>query len=240
MSNASDDVRKKMADPYTLGGFIPEIDRNGVKDGCCAATVSPHLGNFSFTSQDFEKFLHICCMDSSSPQISAILRNTCWSFYQRKCGLCKSLQSCAEIRKAPGSQIVLPHPIPSNLARCCRTSCQSVARRVTLCADGSLAVGGRGDERRRDDYVHMSRPSRVNELLWALRDLAQVGCPPFPIPHYPFCDLDSVTPKSSSKTDDLTRRDAATTRHETTGPGPVPGLTWTCHEMTLSTRGSNH
>eukprot|EP00425_Heterocapsa_triquetra_P042209 CAMPEP_0195088184 /NCGR_PEP_ID=MMETSP0448-20130528/27814_1 /TAXON_ID=66468 /ORGANISM="Heterocapsa triquestra, Strain CCMP 448" /LENGTH=544 /DNA_ID=CAMNT_0040121809 /DNA_START=102 /DNA_END=1736 /DNA_ORIENTATION=+ len=32
MSAAADEVRKKMADPYTLGGFIPEIDRNGVKE----------------------------------------------------------------------------------------------------------------------------------------------------------------------------------------------------------------
>lgn len=32
MSSAADEVRKKMADPFTLGGFIPEIDRNGVKE----------------------------------------------------------------------------------------------------------------------------------------------------------------------------------------------------------------
>lgn len=32
MSAASDKVRKAMADPYSLGGFIPEIDRNGCKE----------------------------------------------------------------------------------------------------------------------------------------------------------------------------------------------------------------
>jgi len=32
MNQAPDDVRKKMADPFTLGGFIPETDRNGVKE----------------------------------------------------------------------------------------------------------------------------------------------------------------------------------------------------------------
>jgi len=32
MSQAPDEVRKKMADPFTLGGFIPEIDRNGIKE----------------------------------------------------------------------------------------------------------------------------------------------------------------------------------------------------------------
>merc|ERR1740123_1792672 len=31
MSAASDEVRKAMADPFSLGGFIPEMDRNGVK-----------------------------------------------------------------------------------------------------------------------------------------------------------------------------------------------------------------
>jgi short subunit dehydrogenase-like uncharacterized protein len=31
MSSAGDEVREKMADPYALGGFIPNIDRNGVK-----------------------------------------------------------------------------------------------------------------------------------------------------------------------------------------------------------------
>jgi len=32
MSSAADEVRKKMADPFTLGGFIPEMDRNGIKE----------------------------------------------------------------------------------------------------------------------------------------------------------------------------------------------------------------
>lgn len=32
MSTAEDDVRKAMADPFALGGFIPDIDRNGVKE----------------------------------------------------------------------------------------------------------------------------------------------------------------------------------------------------------------
>mmetsp|Transcript_6476 Transcript_6476/g.20820 ORF Transcript_6476/g.20820 Transcript_6476/m.20820 type:complete len:528 (-) Transcript_6476:157-1740(-) len=32
MSNASDKVRKAMADPYSLGGFVPDIDRNGCKE----------------------------------------------------------------------------------------------------------------------------------------------------------------------------------------------------------------
>merc|ERR1712048_149006 len=32
MSAAGDDVRKAMADPFTLEGFIPEFDRNGVKE----------------------------------------------------------------------------------------------------------------------------------------------------------------------------------------------------------------
>jgi short subunit dehydrogenase-like uncharacterized protein len=32
MSSASDDVRKAMADPYSFGGFVPEIDRNGCKE----------------------------------------------------------------------------------------------------------------------------------------------------------------------------------------------------------------
>jgi len=32
MAGAGDDVRKKMADPFSLGGFIPDIDRNGVKN----------------------------------------------------------------------------------------------------------------------------------------------------------------------------------------------------------------
>jgi len=32
MSSASDKVRKAMADPYSLGGFIPETDRNGCKE----------------------------------------------------------------------------------------------------------------------------------------------------------------------------------------------------------------
>mmetsp|Transcript_25639 Transcript_25639/g.56549 ORF Transcript_25639/g.56549 Transcript_25639/m.56549 type:complete len:524 (-) Transcript_25639:92-1663(-) len=32
MATAGDDVRKKMADPFALGGFIPDIDRNGVKN----------------------------------------------------------------------------------------------------------------------------------------------------------------------------------------------------------------
>jgi len=32
MSAASDKVRKAMADTYSLGGFIPEIDRNGMKE----------------------------------------------------------------------------------------------------------------------------------------------------------------------------------------------------------------
>eukprot|EP00414_Alexandrium_minutum_P001623 CAMPEP_0113818674 /NCGR_PEP_ID=MMETSP0328-20130328/358_1 /TAXON_ID=39455 /ORGANISM="Alexandrium minutum" /LENGTH=527 /DNA_ID=CAMNT_0000786609 /DNA_START=72 /DNA_END=1655 /DNA_ORIENTATION=- /assembly_acc=CAM_ASM_000350 len=32
MSSASDDVRKAMADPYSFGGFVPEVDRNGCKE----------------------------------------------------------------------------------------------------------------------------------------------------------------------------------------------------------------
>merc|ERR1712060_417303 len=32
MSAADESVRKKMADPYSLGGFVPEIDRNGIKE----------------------------------------------------------------------------------------------------------------------------------------------------------------------------------------------------------------
>lgn len=32
MSAASDEERKLMADPFALGGFVPEFDRNGVKD----------------------------------------------------------------------------------------------------------------------------------------------------------------------------------------------------------------
>merc|ERR1719331_181710 len=32
MSSAGDDARKSMADPYALGGFIPDIDKNGVKE----------------------------------------------------------------------------------------------------------------------------------------------------------------------------------------------------------------
>lgn len=32
MGSASDEVRKRMADPFSLGGFIPEIDRNGIKE----------------------------------------------------------------------------------------------------------------------------------------------------------------------------------------------------------------
>lgn len=32
MSQAPDEIRKKMADPFTLGGFIPDIDRNGIKE----------------------------------------------------------------------------------------------------------------------------------------------------------------------------------------------------------------
>eukprot|EP00747_Dinoflagellata_sp_TGD_P026821 gnl/TRDRNA2_/TRDRNA2_132197_c0_seq4.p1 gnl/TRDRNA2_/TRDRNA2_132197_c0~~gnl/TRDRNA2_/TRDRNA2_132197_c0_seq4.p1 ORF type:complete len:572 (-),score=142.14 gnl/TRDRNA2_/TRDRNA2_132197_c0_seq4:103-1818(-) len=32
MSAASDDARKAMADPFALGGFIPDIDKNGVKE----------------------------------------------------------------------------------------------------------------------------------------------------------------------------------------------------------------
>merc|ERR1719336_3299312 len=32
MSSASDKVRKAMADPYSLGGFVPDIDRNGCKE----------------------------------------------------------------------------------------------------------------------------------------------------------------------------------------------------------------
>merc|ERR1711998_598627 len=31
-SNAGDDVRKKMADSFALGGFIPDVDRNGFKE----------------------------------------------------------------------------------------------------------------------------------------------------------------------------------------------------------------
>ncbi|CAL1134977.1 unnamed protein product [Cladocopium goreaui] len=32
MSNASDETRKLMADPFALGGFIPSFDRNGMKE----------------------------------------------------------------------------------------------------------------------------------------------------------------------------------------------------------------
>merc|ERR1712187_148052 len=32
MSEAGDDVRKKMGDPFALGGFIPDVDRWGVKN----------------------------------------------------------------------------------------------------------------------------------------------------------------------------------------------------------------
>mmetsp|Transcript_67512 Transcript_67512/g.170343 ORF Transcript_67512/g.170343 Transcript_67512/m.170343 type:complete len:532 (+) Transcript_67512:165-1760(+) len=32
MSSAPDEIRKKMADPFTLGGFIPDVDRNGIKE----------------------------------------------------------------------------------------------------------------------------------------------------------------------------------------------------------------
>lgn len=32
MSSAGDDVRKKMGDPFALGGFIPAVDRNGIKE----------------------------------------------------------------------------------------------------------------------------------------------------------------------------------------------------------------
>eukprot|EP00747_Dinoflagellata_sp_TGD_P026819 gnl/TRDRNA2_/TRDRNA2_132197_c0_seq2.p1 gnl/TRDRNA2_/TRDRNA2_132197_c0~~gnl/TRDRNA2_/TRDRNA2_132197_c0_seq2.p1 ORF type:complete len:575 (-),score=138.46 gnl/TRDRNA2_/TRDRNA2_132197_c0_seq2:42-1766(-) len=32
MSSATDDERKNMADPFALGGFIPDVDRNGVKE----------------------------------------------------------------------------------------------------------------------------------------------------------------------------------------------------------------
>merc|ERR1719188_524824 len=32
MGSAPDAVRKKMADPFSFGGFVPEIDRNGVKE----------------------------------------------------------------------------------------------------------------------------------------------------------------------------------------------------------------
>lgn len=31
MSSAPDEVRKRMADPFGLGGFVPELDRNGIK-----------------------------------------------------------------------------------------------------------------------------------------------------------------------------------------------------------------
>lgn len=46
MSQAPDETRKKMADPFTLGGFIPDFDRNGMKEvqiehgtGRCTAKV---------------------------------------------------------------------------------------------------------------------------------------------------------------------------------------------------------
>mmetsp|Transcript_47337 Transcript_47337/g.101947 ORF Transcript_47337/g.101947 Transcript_47337/m.101947 type:complete len:519 (-) Transcript_47337:54-1610(-) len=46
MTQASDEARRKMADPFTLGGFIPQFDRNGMKDvliekgtGRCTAKV---------------------------------------------------------------------------------------------------------------------------------------------------------------------------------------------------------
>eukprot|EP00439_Symbiodinium_sp_Y106_P059211 s844_g8.t1 len=32
MSNASDETRKLMADPFALGGFVPSFDRNGIKE----------------------------------------------------------------------------------------------------------------------------------------------------------------------------------------------------------------
>merc|ERR1712217_665671 len=32
MGSAPDAVRKKMADPFSLGGFVPDVDRNGVKE----------------------------------------------------------------------------------------------------------------------------------------------------------------------------------------------------------------
>lgn len=38
---APDEVRKKMADPFALGGFIPEFDRNGMKDTDVSATPRP-------------------------------------------------------------------------------------------------------------------------------------------------------------------------------------------------------
>merc|ERR1719316_2320131 len=32
MAGAGDEVRKKMGDPFSLGGFIPARDRNGIKE----------------------------------------------------------------------------------------------------------------------------------------------------------------------------------------------------------------
>jgi len=60
MSNASDEVRKKMADPYTLGGFIPEIDRNGVKDGRAAATVSSETARWFLGAEHVVRDVSCC------------------------------------------------------------------------------------------------------------------------------------------------------------------------------------
>jgi len=46
MNAASDKVRKKMADPFSLDGFIPEFDRNGVKEA-----VIQHGGNVIFKNR---------------------------------------------------------------------------------------------------------------------------------------------------------------------------------------------
>mmetsp|Transcript_63267 Transcript_63267/g.147344 ORF Transcript_63267/g.147344 Transcript_63267/m.147344 type:complete len:431 (-) Transcript_63267:89-1381(-) len=47
MNAASDKVRKAMADPYSLNGFIPEFDRNGVKE----ATVQQGTGRVIFKNR---------------------------------------------------------------------------------------------------------------------------------------------------------------------------------------------
>ena len=43
-----------------------------------------HLYLRHFTSQEFELLMRSCCVDSSSPQKSAIPRNTRWSSYFEK------------------------------------------------------------------------------------------------------------------------------------------------------------
>lgn len=43
MSAASDDVRKLMADPFSFGGFVPDFDRNGVKE----VAIAPGTGKMT-------------------------------------------------------------------------------------------------------------------------------------------------------------------------------------------------